>query len=153
MGYTKTPFVARWCEASGEVVTGCARRSATSPGRGVKPPAIGLSPKSPQVVAPCNRPLWGFATHGEMPLRRRRQVARGRSSSREAVARGGANTPSASECRAAAKQNLLRHHHPEEVRGIAAGKHPGVACRPQALRKPHGSALRTAKIVNQEVPC
>ena len=49
---------------------------------------------------PCrNRPLRGFATRGEMRLRRSRQVGRGRRPSREAAARARANTPSVSECR------------------------------------------------------
>jgi len=41
-----------------------------------------------------NRPLRGFATRGEMRLRRSRQVGRGRRPSREAAARARANTPS-----------------------------------------------------------
>ena len=50
--------------------------------------------------SPCrNRPLRGFATRGEMRLRRSRQVGRGRRPSREATARARANTPSVSECR------------------------------------------------------
>ena len=43
--------------------------------------------------------LRGFATLGEMRLRRSRQVGRGRRPSREAAARARANTPSVSECR------------------------------------------------------
>jgi len=50
--------------------------------------------------SPCrNRSLRGFATRGEMRLRRSRQVGRGRRPSREAAARARANTPSVSECR------------------------------------------------------
>ena len=63
-----------------------------------------------------NRPLRGFATHGEMRLRRSRQVGRGRRPSREAVARARANTPSEARAEPQGKQNTHKTQHKRRKR-------------------------------------
>ena len=59
-----------------------------------RPRTTDASERRPYQLAARNRPLRGFATRGEMRLRRSRQVGRGRRPSREAAARARANTPS-----------------------------------------------------------
>ena len=64
-------------------------------GEGGSPAAASLSSVAlAKEDASRNRPLRGFATHGEMRPRRRRRVGRGRRPSREAVTRARANAPS-----------------------------------------------------------
>ena len=59
-----------------------------------RPRTTDASERRPYQLAARNRPLRGFATRGEMRLRRSRQVGQGRRPSREAAARARANTPS-----------------------------------------------------------